>query len=154
VLNHATIWAIVSRTPLSSNGLGRRVLNAGIGVRFPVAVLKFMKEFLKDTANKILTGSSLILNIGLFLFFYFFIRQSNIPIVLHYNVNWGVDILGEVKSVFILPVAGMFIFLLNSFLAVNLWGKNKTLSYFFTAMTLLVQFFLIISGIALYIINK
>ncbi|MDO8443812.1 MAG: hypothetical protein Q7S78_02420 [Candidatus Azambacteria bacterium] len=113
-----------------------------------------MKEFLRDIANRILLGSSLILNIGLFLFFWFFIKQGNIPIVLHYNVNWGVDILGEVKSIFILPVAGMFIFLLNGFLAANLWGKNKTLSYFFTVITLLVQFFLVVSGIALYIINR
>ena len=125
-----------------------------VGWRFPVAVLKFMKEFLKDITNKILLGSSLILNVGLFLFFLFFIRQSNVPIVLHYNVNWGVDILGEVKSIFILPIAGMVIFLLNGFLAVNLWKKNKTLSYFFTAVTLLIQFFLIVSGIALYIINR
>lgn len=154
MLNDAMIWAIVSRTPLSSNGSGRRVLNAGIGVRFPVAVLKSMKEFFKDAANKISVGLSLVLNVGLFLFFWFFIKQSNVPIVLHYNVNWGVDILGEVKSIFILPVAGIFILLLNGFLAVNLWGKNKTLSYFFTAMTLLVQFFLVVSGIALYIINK
>lgn len=113
-----------------------------------------MKEFLKDIVNKILMSSSLILNIGLFLFLYFFIRQNNIPIVLHYNVNWGVDYLGEVKNIFILPLVGMFIFLLNGFLAANLWRKNKTLSYFFTATILLVQFFLVISGIALYIINR
>ena len=117
-------------------------------------MLNFMEEFFKNTANKILLGSSLILNIGLFLFFWFFIKQSNVPIVLHYNVNWGVDILGEVKSIFILPLAGMIILLLNGFLAANLWNKNKTLSYFFTAVTLLVQFFLVISGIALFIINK
>jgi len=113
-----------------------------------------MKEFLKDIANKILMSSSLILNIGLFLFFWFFIKQSNVPIVLHYNVNWGVDILGEVKSIFILPIAGLFILLLNGFLAANLWDKNKTLSYFFTAITLLAQFFLVVGGIALYIINR
>ncbi|MBU2082078.1 hypothetical protein KKH14_01485 [Patescibacteria group bacterium] len=113
-----------------------------------------MKEFLKNIVNRILLGSSLIFNIGLFLFFLFFIRQSNIPIVLHYNVNWGVDYLGEVKNIFILPVVGLLILSLNGFLAINLWGKNKTLSYFFTVITLLVQFFLVISGIALYIINR
>jgi len=133
-------------------GFTLRVTTAGW--RIPVAVLKSMKEFLKDMTNKILMSSSLILNIGLFLFFLFFIRQNNIPIVLHYNVNWGVDYLGEVKNIFILPVAGLFILLLNGFLAINLWGKNKILSYFFTAITLLVQFFLVISGIALYIINR
>ena len=117
-------------------------------------MLNFIKEFLEDAANKILLGSSLILNIGLFLFFWFFIKQSNVPIVLHYNVNWGVDYLGEVKSIFILPLAGMVILLLNGFLAANFWNKNKTLSYFFAAVTLLVQFFLIVSGIALFVINK
>jgi len=113
-----------------------------------------MKEFLNNITNRILLGSSLILNIGLFLFFWFFIKQNNVPIVLHYNVNWGVDILGEVKNIFALPITGIFILLLNGLLAANLWDKNKALSYFFTVITLLVQFFLVISGIALYIINR
>jgi len=113
-----------------------------------------MKEFFKNITNRLLIGSSLVLNIGLFLFFYFFIKQNNIPIVLHYNVNWGVDYLGEVKSVFTLPIVGMIIFLLNGVLALKLWGKNRTLSYFLTATTFLVQFFLVVSGIALYLINK
>jgi len=113
-----------------------------------------MKEFFKNITNRLLIGSSLVLNIGLFLFFYFFIKQNNIPIVLHYNVNWGVDYLGEVKSVFTLPIVGMIIFLLNGVLALKLWGENRTLSYFLTATTFLVQFFLVVSGIALYLINK
>jgi len=113
-----------------------------------------MKEFFKNITNRLLIGSSLVLNIGLFLFFYFFIKQNNIPIVLHYNVNWGVDYLGEVKSVFTLPIVGTIIFLLNGVLALKLWGENRTLSYFLTATTFLVQFFLVVSGIALYLINK
>lgn len=96
----------------------------------------------------------MVLNVALFLFFYFFIKQSNIPIVLHYNVGWGVDYLGEVKSIFILPTIGMIIFLLNGVLALKLWGKNRILSYFLTVVTFLVQCFLVISGIALYLINK
>ncbi len=113
-----------------------------------------MKDFFKNTTNRLLIGSSLFLNIALFLFFYFFIKQSNIPIVLHYNIDWGVDYFGEVRSIFILPVVGTIIFLLNGVLALKLWGKNRILSYFFTATTFLVQGFLIISGIALYLINK
>jgi len=94
------------------------------------------------------------LNIGLFLFFWFFIKQNNIPIVLHYNVDWGVDYLGEVKSIFVLPIMGIIIILLNGFLALEFWKKNRALSYFFTAVAFLVQFFIIIGGIALYLINK
>jgi len=113
-----------------------------------------MKEFFENTTNRLLIGSSLFLNIALFLFFYFFIRQSDIPIVLHYNVDWGVDYFGEVKSIFILPTVGMIIFLLNGVLALKLWRKNRILSYFLTTATFLTQDFLIISSIALYLINK
>jgi len=113
-----------------------------------------MKEFFGNTANRLLMGSSLFLNIALFLFFYFFIKQSSIPIVLHYNVDLGVDYFGEVKSIFILPIAGIIIFLLNGILALKIWGKNQALSYFFTVVALLSQCFLVISGIALYLINK
>jgi len=113
-----------------------------------------MKEFFKNITNRLLMGSSLVLNIALFLFFYFFIEQNNVPIVLHYNVNWGVDYLGEVKSIFTLPAVGMIIFLLNGVLAIKLWGKNRALSYFLTTAAFLAQFFLVISGIALYLINK
>lgn len=99
-------------------------------------------------------GASLVLIVGLFLFFLFFIKQNNIPIVLHYNVDWGVDYLGEVKSIFILPLVGAIIMMINGFLALKFWKKNKFLSYFLTTTALLAQCFLVISGIALYLINK
>lgn len=112
-----------------------------------------MKEFFKNPTNQLLIGSSLLLNIALFLFFYFFIKQSNIPIVLHYNVDWGVDYFGEVKSIFILPTVGTIIFLLNGVLALKLWTNIKVLAYFLTAITLISEVFLWLAGIALYIIN-
>jgi hypothetical protein len=113
-----------------------------------------MKEFFRNIVNLLLLVSGLILNLGLFLFFYLFIKQSNIPIVLHYNVDRGVDYFGEVKSIFILPLVGIIIFLLNGLLASELWTKNKALSYFLLVASLLVQIFLVISGIALYLINR
>jgi len=113
-----------------------------------------MKEFLKNTTNQWLLGGSLFLIIALFLFFWFLIKQSNIPIVLHYNVDLGVDYFGEVKSIFVLPIVGAIIFLLNFFLALKIWKKNQALSYFLSTAALLCQCFLFISGIALYLINK
>ena len=113
-----------------------------------------MKEFFKNTTNQLVMGSSLLLNIALFLFLYFFIKQSNIPIVLHYNVDWGVNYFGEVKSVFALPIVGTIIFLLNGVLALKLWTKNRILSYFLITATFLSQCFLAVSGVALYMINK
>ncbi len=113
-----------------------------------------MKEFFKNNIIKSLLISSLILNLGLFLFFYFFIKRSDIPIVLHYNVDWGVDYFGEVKNIFILPIAGLVIFLLNGVLALRLWVRMKSLAYFLTAVSLISEVFLWLAGIALYIINS
>ncbi len=112
-----------------------------------------MKEFFKDKIVRSLLISSLILNIGLFLFFYFFIKQSDIPIVLHYNVDWGVDYFGEVKNIFTLPLVGLVIFLLNGVLALRLWIRMKSLAYFLVAISLVSEVFLWLAGIALYIIN-
>ena len=113
-----------------------------------------MNEFLKDTMVKLLMISAILLNIGLFLFFYFFIKRSDIPIVLHYNVDWGVDYFGEVKNIFILPLIGLIIFLLNGVLALRLWFRMKSLVYFIAAITLISEIFLWLAGIALYIINS
>jgi len=113
-----------------------------------------MKEFFKDNVIKSLLISSLILNIGLFLFFYLFIKRSDIPIVLHYNVNWGVDYFGEVKNIFILPLVGLIILLLNGILALKLWLKARSAAYFLTAISLISEVFLWLAGIALYMINS
>ncbi len=113
-----------------------------------------IKTYLGDFKIKIILVFSFVLNVGLFLFFYFFIKQSDIPIVLHYNVDWGVDYFGEVKSVFVLPFVGLFILLFNSVLALKLWANIKALAYFLVAITLISEVFLWLTGIALYIINS
>lgn len=113
-----------------------------------------MKSFLRDTPVRLLIFFSFLLNIGLFLFFLFFIKQTDIPIVLHYNVDWGVDYFGEFKNIFVLPFVGLLIFLLNCVLALKIWSKFKSLSYFLLSVTLISEVFLWVAGIALYIINS
>ncbi len=113
-----------------------------------------MKEFFKNKIIKSFLISGLVLNIGLFLFFYFFIKRSDIPIVLHYNVDFGVDYFGEVKNIFILPLAGLIIFVLNGVLALRLWARMKSLAYFLAAISSISGVFLWLAGIALYIINS
>lgn len=113
-----------------------------------------LQAYLGDFKIKIILVLSVVLNAGLFLFFYFFIKQSNVPIVLHYNVDWGVDYFGEVKDIFTLPIIGFLILFFNAVLSARLWLKSKALSYFLTVVILISQIFLVLSGIALYLINR
>lgn len=113
-----------------------------------------MNGFLRDTTVRLLLIFSFLLNVGLFLFFLFFIKQTDIPIVLHYNVDLGVDYFGEFKNIFVLPFVGFAIFLLNIVLALKIWNRIKSLSYFLLSVTLISEIFLWVAGIALYIINS
>ncbi len=113
-----------------------------------------MSGFLRDTIARLLLISSFLLNVGLLLFFYFFIKQTDIPIVLHYNVDWGVDYFGEFKNIFTLPFVGLVIFLLNFLLALKVRSNAKGLSYFLLSVSLISAIFLWLAGIALYIINS
>ena len=117
-------------------------------------MINILKAYLSDFKIKIILTLSIVFNIGLFLFFYFFIKQSNVPIVLHYNIDRGVDYFGEVKDIFTLPIIGFLILFFNAVLAVRLWLKSKALSYFLTVVILISQIFLVLSGIALYLINR
>ena len=113
-----------------------------------------MKSFLRDTPVRLLIFFSFLLNISLFLFFLFFIKQTDIPIVLHYNVDWGVDYFGEFKNIFVLPFVGLAIFLLNFLLALRIWSRSKALFFFLLSIMLVSEIFLWVAGIALYIINS
>lgn len=115
---------------------------------------ELVRAYFSDYYIRWILVLSLALNIGLFAFFLFFVKQSSIPIVLHYNVDWGVDYFGEVKNIFILPLAGLVIFLLNGVLALKLWLKARSAAYFLTATSLISEVFLWLAGIALYIINS
>ena len=112
-----------------------------------------IKLYLSDFHIKWILILSFVLNAALFLFLLIFVRQSNVPIVLHYNVDWGVDYIDEVRNILLLPAIGFLIFLFNGILAARLWSRNPVLSYFLTVAILPVQVFLWLAGAALYIIN-
>ena len=77
--------------------------------------------------------------------------QSFIP--LHYNIYLGVDLFGRWQRIFILPGIGLFIFILNTILALFLYDKKEIISYFLTICSTLVQLFLLIATILTILIN-
>ncbi len=110
--------------------------------------------YLKDFWIKTVLALSLALNIALFIFLYFSVKQSNLPATLHYNVYWGVDYLGQTSTLLILPLIGFLTLAFNSILGFKFWPGNKILAYYFNSIALTVQIFLAIAGVALYLINR
>jgi hypothetical protein len=76
-------------------------------------------------------------------------------LVLHYNVDFGIDLVGDPARVYFFPVLGLIIFLLNLIiLAVLHKDKNfKILVHFLLGAATLFAVFLSIALLAVYLIN-
>ena len=78
-------------------------------------------------------------------------EQSFIP--LHYNIYLGIDLFGHWQRIFILPGIGLFIFALNTILALSLFNKKEIISYFLSVGAALIQVFLFIATLLTILIN-
>lgn len=86
-----------------------------------------------------------------------FIRHqlSGNILVLHYNVDFGIDLVGDPSQIYLYPLLGLGVFLANLiFLAIFYKEKNfKILSHFLLGAAAIFGLFLSIALLAIYLIN-
>lgn len=110
-------------------------------------------SFLKNSFNQINLILSLVLNLALFLFLLIKVDRSS-SIALHYNIYYGIDSTGEWQKIFIIPLSGLIILILNWFLGFFLFQREKLACYLILIWTSFLEFLFLISGICLILINK
>lgn len=96
---------------------------------------------------------SLLINIGLW---FLLIWQSNNfaeLISLHYNIYFGIDLLGPWYRIFLLPSFGLIFLVINFFLGLALYNREKIFSYFLAGTTSLVQIIFILATFFIVLIN-
>jgi hypothetical protein len=74
-------------------------------------------------------------------------------VVLHYNVNLGVNLIGNVSDIYIIPTLGLAFIVINFFLLLNIYQNRKFLIHLLFGFSLLINLFLIASTISIYLIN-
>lgn len=74
-------------------------------------------------------------------------------IVLHYNVNLGVNLIGDVSDIYIIPTLGLTFIIVNFLLLLNTYRYSKFLIHLLLGFTLLINLFLIASTISIYLVN-
>lgn len=83
-----------------------------------------------------------------------FIRPVDLPIVLHYNVFFGVDLIGDWWQVFSLPAISDIFFIINTILAfVFFKQKERIASYLFLLASLFVQFGIAVASASIILMN-
>lgn len=112
------------------------------------SLLKSLRPFWvwRHRLATLLLSLNIAANLYLWLFIYFRGRGTTGSVPLHYNVIFGVDVIGPWQRLFEKSLLGLIIIVLNYVLALLFWQKReKLLSYFLLSVSLFVQFFLILS---------
>lgn len=114
----------------------------------------FANEFLRNPITQWLLIASLFINIADWATLAFFIRPVDFPIILHYNVYFGVDIIGGWWQAYFLPFTGAVILLVNAVLAHFFYGrKERIASYVFLLAALAIQAGVAIAEAVVILIN-
>lgn len=101
---------------------------------------------------------SLVLNLALIGILYYKIHpfsylapSGDIP--LHFNTYFGIDIYAKWYTVFILPLSGLLVILINNALGYMLYAKEKILTQFLIYTQTAVSLVLFASGIFTILLN-
>jgi len=78
------------------------------------------------------------------------IRPSLEQVFLHYNIIFGVDLIGEWWKIFYLPIAGLIVLLFDYFLSFLFYKSNKFLGRLLSFAVLFFHCFLL-AGVALLV---
>lgn len=112
--------------------------------------------FLKDKIILLNLIASLLILVSLFFLFIYKIGSSHTAgeqFLLHYNIYYGIDWLGEWYKVFIYPLIGLIIFIVNFSLSIFFFEKEKFLSYLLISSITFSEILIFIAGLAVVWIN-
>ena len=101
-----------------------------------------------------LLGGGLALNLANWIAIWFFLRDSNLEIILHYNVYFGVDRMGNFQQAYLLPLSGLILLLINFFLALFCYlAKERIATHVLLMAGLILQLCLLVAIISVIVIN-
>jgi hypothetical protein len=103
------------------------------------------KSFLRNPILASLVLLSMLIDLIACVALYFFIGTSKQSIILHYNVYFGVDLVGGWQEVYMMPLIGFSFVLVNFLLAYYFYfKKERIVSHILMLTALMIQ-----SGVAI-----
>lgn len=96
---------------------------------------------------------AILANIGLWIALFLTVTPTDVPIILHYNIYFGVDVIGDWKSLFFMPTLAAGLLLLNLVLSRFFYYKERLVSYLFAGTALVLQLLMAAGVISAILIN-
>ena len=112
------------------------------------------KDFFKSGLVHWTLIAAFLLNLANWGALFYFIHPVDFPITLHYNVYFGVDIIGPWWQAYFLPAMGLIILLVNTALGYLFYQqKDRIIGHILLLTTCIVQVALSIAVASIILIN-
>ena len=118
--------------------------------------LWFFKRVFSNKHLRVYTIINFSLIILTFVFaWYIYQNISSDLMVLHYNVLFGIDKVGNPQEIFVLPLLSLAVFILNTLLSISFFRKKhfNFLSHLFPINSLIFNVIIVFSILSLYLVN-
>lgn len=103
--------------------------------------------FLKDKLIVICSLIIFLLNLSIWLILYMKVQPTSEPIPLHYNIYFGIDLIGSWYKIYYIPGFGMIIFFINLLLSYIIYKREKIISYFLIFSSGMIQIIFLATGL-------
>jgi len=114
----------------------------------------FNQEFWRSALVQWILIGTLFLDLASWAIVIYYIRPVDLPIVLHYNVYLGVDVIGDWWQVYFLSIISNIFLIVNTILAYTFYQKKERLAgYIFLLASFFVQAGTLIAILGLMMIN-
>jgi len=111
-----------------------------------------IQNFFKDKASILLLILNIIFLVFSWVYLYMKVKPQEDPIFLHYNIYFGVDLIGNWYLIFLMPAIGLACFFINLVFSYIIYKRSKIISYVILGITGYIE--LIIAIASLLIIRQ
>jgi len=109
--------------------------------------------FFQNKKNILFLVLGMIINLTSWVYLYIKIKPQEEPIYLHYNIYFGVDLIGQWYQIFFIPLTGLIIYFINLYFSYIIYKKEKIISYVIIGTTIFIQSILLITSLLVVRLN-
>lgn len=113
----------------------------------PEEIMGTKISFFKNKNTYLAFLFSLCLNLISWIYLFLKIKPQENPVYLHYNIYFGVDLIGTWYWIFYLPALGLLILLANFLISKFLYSRMIIVSYLTQWLTFFLQIILLIASL-------
>ncbi|MBU1119418.1 hypothetical protein KKH43_06060 [Patescibacteria group bacterium] len=112
------------------------------------------ERFVPNRSGIIIAFTAVLLNIVMWFLMYFFAKPDDYPLPLHYNIYQGIDLVDVWSRLYLIPIIGAAIIIINYALSTVIYKKDVFIASFLNITSVLVQVILVIALLWIFNLQK